>query len=280
MIERDTEEVLGHSLVQHGSLNDRVYVMDYKYALDPYLINQIQLLAKGFDYGKIIAKIPMEAKQKFIKHDFTMEAIIPKFYNGKKACLFVAKYHRINRKKVPNKQKIKNILYKVEDDQSSDLKDLNDHYRTRVLMEEDTEKMASIYKKTFKTYPFPIHDPNYLRKTMQDETVYFGVFNKEELVGLSSCELNSSQENVEMTDFAVLPQHRGKHLAKHLVRKMEKAMTDIGIKTAYTIARSISYPMNATFSDAGYTYGGTLWNNTQIGGKIESMNVWHKTLND
>ena len=36
--------------------------------------------------------------------------------------------------------------------------------------------------------------------------------------------------------------------------------------------------MNKTFLNAGYNYSGTLTKNTQIAGKIESMNVWYKHL--
>jgi hypothetical protein len=36
--------------------------------------------------------------------------------------------------------------------------------------------------------------------------------------------------------------------------------------------------MNATFAKAGYSFGGTLINNTNISGDIESMNVWYKNL--
>jgi putative beta-lysine N-acetyltransferase len=115
-------------------------------------------------------------------------------------------------------------------------------------------------------------------KTMKEETLYFGVFNNNQLVGISSCEINSAQDNVEMTDFAIMTEYRGNQLARHLLKKMEIAMEAMGIKTSYTIARSTSFPMNATFSSAGYEYSGTLWNNTQISGDIESMNVWYKPI--
>jgi hypothetical protein len=35
--------------------------------------------------------------------------------------------------------------------------------------------------------------------------------------------------------------------------------------------------MNITFAKCGYIFGGTLINNTQISGSIESMNLWHKS---
>jgi hypothetical protein len=59
---------------------------------------------------------------------------------------------------------------------------------------------------------------------------------------------------------------------------MEKHMIDNNIITSYTIARAKSPGMNITFARNGYEYSGTLINNTQISGKIESMNVWLKTL--
>ncbi len=55
-------------------------------------------------------------------------------------------------------------------------------------------------------------------------------------------------------------------------------MPSRGIRTAYTIARAVSYGMNITFARCGYQYGGRLVNNTDIAGSLESMNVWYKTL--
>lgn len=40
----------------------------------------------------------------------------------------------------------------------------------------------------------------------------------------------------------------------------------------------IWHGMNITFSKAGYTYSGCLINNTNIAGRIESMNIWHTRL--
>lgn len=51
-----------------------------------------------------------------------------------------------------------------------------------------------------------------------------------------------------------------------------------GIHTAYTIARATSFGMNIVLAKMHYAYGGTLYNNTQIGGQLESMNVWPKKL--
>jgi len=98
------------------------------------------------------------------------------------------------------------------------------------------------------------------------------------LAALSSAEMDIQGSNVEMTDFATLPEYRGRGLAQFLLQEMEGAMTHKGMRTAYTIARAVSPGMNITFSRRGYQYGGTLVNNTQISGSIESMNIWYKSL--
>jgi hypothetical protein len=59
---------------------------------------------------------------------------------------------------------------------------------------------------------------------------------------------------------------------------MEAYLLDKGFKTLYTIARLKSLPMNKTFLISHYRYAGTLTNNTQIAGRIESMNVWYKNV--
>lgn len=45
------------------------------------------------------------------------------------------------------------------------------------------------------------------------------------------------------------------------------------MKTAFTIARATSFPINITFTRAGIAHGGTLLNNTGICGRVESMHV-------
>jgi putative beta-lysine N-acetyltransferase len=113
---------------------------------------------------------------------------------------------------------------------------------------------------------------------MEEHIDYFGIWEGQNLVALSSAEKDPENSNVEMTDFAVSPDYRGLGLGLLLLHEMDAAMTEQGIKTAYTIARMRSKGMNATFIRAGYHYGGTLFRNTFISEGLESMNVYHKKL--
>ncbi len=138
--------------------------------------------------------------------------------------------------------------------------------------------MAELYREVFASYPFPIHNPEYLIETMASHFFYYGLWDQDKLVALASAETDLRGQNAEMTDFATLPAYRSKGLASYLLAQLEDASAERGIRTAYTIARAYSYGMNITFSKQGYTYSGTLTHNTQISGELESMNVWYKAL--
>jgi putative beta-lysine N-acetyltransferase len=138
--------------------------------------------------------------------------------------------------------------------------------------------IARLYREVFKSYPFPIHDPGYIARSMEAGTRYFGVNRGGKLIALASAEIDREGSNAEMTDFATLPDFRGNSLAQLLLKAMEKEMRRTGILTLYTIARLHSPAMNRTFLKLQYHYAGTLIRNTQIAGRVESMNVYYKHL--
>jgi putative beta-lysine N-acetyltransferase len=113
---------------------------------------------------------------------------------------------------------------------------------------------------------------------MKGGTRFFGGWEGGELVAAASMEPGGAPGAVEMTDFATLPSHRGEGLATVLLSRMEDAAREARERVAFTIARAVSFGMNITFARRGYRFSGTLVNNTQIGGAIESMNVWYKML--
>jgi putative beta-lysine N-acetyltransferase len=115
---------------------------------------------------------------------------------------------------------------------------------------------------------------------MAAHTRFFGIREKGRIAALGSCEMDPDHGAVEMTDFAVSPESRGRGLAGRLLAQMEAAMRREGMRLAFTISRSTSPAMNITFKRGGYRFAGALYNNTHIGGDIESMWVWYKRLAD
>jgi putative beta-lysine N-acetyltransferase len=270
---------IGKSTIQHDKENNRIYLMKMHKDDSYNIVDILEGIARENKYTKIIAKIPLSSKLLFLNQGYSIEAIVPKFYSGTEEGIFVAKYFSIDRKEEKDKEVIKNVLNESmkkssEKNLGSILKDFN----YRKAEENDAEYIASFYKKIFETYPFPIYNSEYILETMRDNVIYFTIWDGDRLIAVSSSEMDTNNLNVEMTDFGTLPEYRGKGFAVYLLGKMEEEMISREIKTAYSIARAVSYGMNTTFSKRTYTFAGTLINNTNISGRIESMNVWYKEL--
>jgi putative beta-lysine N-acetyltransferase len=277
----DMIEKIDDSIIQHGKSNNRIYLM--KLAKDNYpdIIEEIENLAEEENYTKIFAKVPSWAKKGFENEGYVNEAEIPNFYNGKINTYFFSKFIKESRSKISEKEeeKIKKNINLAETKKDTFTKlSNNPSFHIRVLKEADIENLSELYDLVFQTYPFPIFNKNYIKETMKDNIVYFGAFFNNQLVAASSAEMDEASANAEMTDFATNPEYAGNNLSLLLLHKMEIEMKKKEMKTLYTIARSFSPGMNITFAKLGYEYSGTLINNTNISGKIESMNVWYKSL--
>ena len=276
----DKVEQSGASCIQHGKGNDRVYLMKVSADDCPSVINYAVKLAFAHDYSKIFAKAPDACLRFFAQKGFVVEARIPKLFNGETDGYFLSKFMSADRELEQEESTVKKVLSTAKSRfiEVVPALQLEEPYTWRVMQKQDVEKMAELYKMVFKTYPFPIDDPSYLAKTMDENVVYHGIWQGDNVIALSSAEIDFAGQNVEMTDFATHPDYRGHGFAAYLLDRMEDDVRNSGLQTAYTIARAYSYGMNITFAKHGYTFAGTLTNNTQISGRLESMNVWYKSL--
>ncbi|MFA6617587.1 MAG: putative beta-lysine N-acetyltransferase [Candidatus Neomarinimicrobiota bacterium] len=267
------------SLIQHGAFNDRIYLLEASDKDLKTLPERLIKIAEENGYGKIFAKINESKSAPFLAKDFVPEARIPGMYPDNHEALFLAYYLDKARKEEGKKQIYeKNLQLALKKKKTRSVKQKSDKFTIRTCTEDDLPRMKEIYEKVFKTYPFPIHDISYLRQMMTGNLDYFCIEKKGKIVALASAEKNKENKYCEMTDFATMPDWRGRGYAQYLLQEMEEAMKKQGYKTAFTIARAISPGMNITFAKAAYTFAGRLKNNTNISGNIESMNIWYKDL--
>ncbi len=267
------------ALLQHGPSSDRVYLMKLASPDVPRIIRFMEQLASSNGYTKLFAKVPEQAEGWFRAQGFKVEARVPGMFNGSQDGCFMAKYPKRERSVISSPKLVQEVLSTAKEQSVHNGRSLPEGWKIGLLKPEDAEAMADLYSQVFETYPFPIHDPEYLRSTMDSHVRYFGIRDETgRLTALASAEMDCSAGNVEMTDFATLTECRGKGLASILLGHMEKEMDKAGIDTAYTIARAHATGMNIVFARQGYAFAGTLPNNTQIKGDLESMNVWYKPL--
>ncbi len=273
----DTIEKLGNSLIQHGPRNERIYLMKVSGQDLPDIIQDMERLADEHGYTKAFVKAPLQVKGLFRQEGYVEEARIPGFYYGTEDGVFLGKYFDAERSMDPHADKVQEILELARDKAAHDeITSPPEKVQFYEAAPDDAEAMTEVYKAVFDSYPFPIDDADYIRQTMQSHIRYFCGEHDGRIVALSSAEIDRQRGNVEMTDFATLPDYRGRGIARQLLTQMEQAMAEEPVQVFYTIARALSAGMNITFAQHGYEYGGTLVNNTNICGRIESMNVWCK----
>lgn len=269
---------MGNSLVQHGPANDRVYLMKLDERDMPEIISEMERTARENGYSKLFAKVPATGVAWFAARGFVNEARVPHMHQGRNAGCFMSKYLDSERRKPADPDLLHDVL-EVADSKAGSLGSQPDCSGVIPLGPDNAEEMGKLYGSVFKTYPFPIHEPEFICDSMASGTVFYGIREQGRLTAVASAEIDSTWKCAEMTDFATSPESRGNGAAGKILTCLEQDMLDRGIMTAYTIARAGSHGMNIVFSRAGYNFAGTLVNNTQIGGTLESMNVWYKPLN-
>ena len=275
----DRMEEWGDARVQHGPINNRVYLMCLGSEEAESIIARIDTLCCEQGYGKAFAKIPATRAAAFIAAGWQLEAYVPRFFRGEEDAFFLCRYYDERRRDCSHERELLQQLNGLlRETGCREPNPLPSGVAVSLCTSAHTGEMAELYSKVFARYPFPIHDPAYLRETMESHIDYFGLWSGDRLVGLSSAEKDTEALNAEMTDFAVDPEFRGLGLALTLLREMEGQLKKEEFKTLFTIARLHSAGMNATFIKAGYNYSGTLFNNTFISGGLESMNVYYKLI--
>ena len=274
------EKLSNGTILQHGKLSDRIYIMKLEDKDASNILDTLSELSLDNNYSKIFCKIPQWVVPLFLSDGYRVEAIIPKFYNSDEDVFFVSKF--LTNERLLNIDDVKleyfSLFLKEFDKTAVKPKKLSKDLNIEKLESSDVEAITQLYLEVFETYPFPIHNPGYIFKTMQEDVHYFGIKKEGKLLAVASSEVDSKGKNAEMTDFATSKKHLGNGYAGILLKTMQKEMKNMGIKTLYTIARLSSLGMNKTFLNANYTYSGTLINNTNISGSIESMNVYYKHL--
>ena len=186
------------SVIQHGKLNNRAYLMKPGKENIDNLIKYLNKLAEENSYTKIFAKVPEIYKSHFLTDGYEVEASIP-------GICFMSKYFCPERKIDLNKHKVSEILSICPSKKDYNLKD----FAFMECRPDHAPEMAQLYKKVFASYPFPIDDQDYILKTMRENIKYFGIQDNNRLVALSSSEIDYENQNAEMTDFATLPEFRG-----------------------------------------------------------------------
>jgi putative beta-lysine N-acetyltransferase len=242
------------------------------------IIKELESLAKEYTLTKTFIKVNPEDWRHFINQGYITEAFFPKYFNGRHA-YSMAFYYESSRRTSDFWIVEDDILLQVKNlPQNVELPPISKQYTLRRAKVEDTPALAELYKAVFEVYPTPVNDPNYLREVLLADTIFYVAEKGGVIVSAASAEVNKEFCNAELTDCATLQAHRKHGLMKILINKLEDDLYQQQIFNVYSIARALSFGMNAVFHQRGYEYTGRLIKNCKIYNKFEDMNIWVKDL--
>ncbi|MCP3738896.1 putative beta-lysine N-acetyltransferase [Rossellomorea sp. BNER] len=255
-------------------VNRRIRIDDYRGNL--FTLNEKMVeIARLESLEKIIIKSRNEHLHILLELGFQIEGVVNGYFNGGDA-YFVSKF-LVNERR-------ENQFWIKEDEIIAGVGGLN---REELIIEEgrikkakvdDAPRLSKLYQEVFEIYPVPLQKQDYLEECLNSGTIFLFVEEGGEIVSAASAEINTQYSNAEMTDCATLPKHRGKGYMKQLLVALENELKFKNIYCAYTIARALSFGMNAAFHQLDYRYRGRLVNNCYIFDKMEDMNIWVKDL--
>ncbi|MCY7787162.1 putative beta-lysine N-acetyltransferase [Bacillus inaquosorum] len=264
------------AVLDHDDFNKRIRVVRYDGAIEKALLD-IVAAAKEEGAEKIIVYTKQHDEAVLAKHLFVPEGFLKGYYLGHPACLMV-RYLTEKRRQTDSyieEQETIEALYRTAPHHHSETTPV---FTMRKAETNDMYQLSMLYKKVFRTYPTPVFDPAYIEKTMNENTMYYVMFDHDRLISAASADSNPGLGHAEITDCAVLPEYRGRSLTSILIEALEKEMAEKDIFHVFSLARAASFGMNAVLYHSGYQYGGRLINNCYIAEGLENMNIWCKHL--
>jgi beta-lysine N6-acetyltransferase len=257
--------------------NKRIRIDDYRGNTN-LLIEKAEELARKYQVEKLIMKARSEDFLHLYEKGFQPEAVVDRYFLGSDAHFF-SKFYTVERKKNDHWITEDGMIHSIYQlDTTIDKPYPPKEYELKKADEACAEELSGLYRQVFQIYPTPLHDPEYVKKTMKEGTIYYVYFYQGKIVSAASAEVNSFYKNAELTDCATLTEHRKYGLMKIILRELERELKKQGIFCAYSIARSLSFGMNAVLFQLDYKYRGRLMNNCYIYDKLENMNMWVKNL--
>lgn len=257
--------------------NKRLRVDDYRGNVDSLCV-RICELAGEHALTKVFIKARENDWQCYLSKGYMLEGIYKGYFKGDDAyCM--ALYFDLERRTSDYWMEEDRILNEVlRLPLKADRPEAPEQFSLRRACEKDAERLAGLYNEIFQTYPTPMTDPSYIKKVMAEGTIFYLIEQAHRPISAASAEINEIYANAEITDCATLPTFRKHGLMGQLIHALEDELLSRNIRCAYSLARALSFGMNAVLAQMGYRYYGRLTKNCDIYDKFEDMNLWVKML--
>ncbi|WP_158736161.1 putative beta-lysine N-acetyltransferase [Alteribacillus sp. YIM 98480] len=244
----------------------------------PLFLDSLKRVARTQHCDKLIFYVTQEDRTRESLKQFELEGAIKGFFKGKDAFIYSFFLHP-SRNYTVDPQKEKRVIEQAcAVTKKAGRSILPAKYTMRRPTENDAEEMSRLYRSVFKTYPTPMHDPDFIRGVMKNEVYFTVIEHKDRIISACSADVLPSFQSAEMSDCATIEEHRNKGLLSYQFSFLIRLMQQKKIWTLFSYSRSLSLGMNVVNIYHGFTYGGRMVRNSNISGQLESMNIWYRQL--
>ncbi len=220
--------------------------------------------------------VPERLAPGFEATGFEAEGVLPGFYEGEEDCVALGYYVDDERGALAEPQaveKVKAIL-----DAKAGTTKPRPPVETTLAQTTDAPAIADLLADTFQQYPTPSGDPAYVAEAIAEGNPFRFVKVDGAIVACASADLVPEASTAELTDCATLPEHRGSGYMQAILMDLMDDLAERQYPTAFTLARARIPGVNLAFQRLGFELRGTMPRSCRIGGGIEDMNIWSRTV--
>jgi putative beta-lysine N-acetyltransferase len=155
----------------HDHANQRLRMDDYRGNIKKAMARAL-VIAKEQGFTKVILKARNEDLSAALGQGYMLEGILSRYFNGNDAyCM--AFYLTDERRTSDFWVKEDKVIQDVSEiPRLMDMQKIPENYILRFATDEDAQELANLYGEIFETYPTPMNDERYIKKVMEEGTIF------------------------------------------------------------------------------------------------------------
>lgn len=264
------------AVARNDGYSDRVRCDHPPAAAARQLGEALKQLAEDCGRGRVVVLASTDLTAQFEEADFSTEAVIPGFYAGQADCAVLGCTLDPERDELGFSDEVAAVDALLEMTTSEAA--AHAPVATERATTADAEAIAGLIDDTFEQYPTPSGVPAYIASAIDEGVPFRVVRDGPEVVACASADLVRSARTAELTDCATRPEYRGRGYMQAILLDLMGDLRDMCYPSAFTLARARIPGVNLAFQRLGFELRGRMLRSCRIGGGLEDMNVWSRSL--
>lgn len=238
------------------------------------------LLQTADDCGRsrVVALVNASLSDGLEAQGFELEGVIPGFYSGEDDCAVLGYGLDEYRMDLANADAVRHADAVLERPFAAFDFDVAPSIHSARATLADAHAIAELLDQTFRDYPTPSSDPDYISEQIESGTPFRIIRDGSDVVACASADLVREALAAELTDCATRPSHQGRGYMQGILHELMIDLQAMGYPTAFTLARARIPGVNRAFQKLGFRRRGRMAQSCRIGEGFEDMNIWSRAI--